>query len=254
MRSYLPIFLLVGGILLVSLVGFIFFNLRSKQITPQEEVAEKELVAEERPYVRLVPNSAGNELSFSVSRIPAGVSTIEYELTYIARAQPPDTGRVTQGVPGQVDVEGKTSIEERKLTLGTCSGRVCRYDKDVGDINLAITLRDKKGKLISKFKTGVKLVTKKRELASDDGKLTFTFDKIPIGYWLVMQTIGLPSSAKPGESVIGPYGIFSSSKENVSGMVTISSITPEVWDGSRWTTVPSGQVKVPGVFTAVASR
>lgn len=244
MKSYLPIFLLIGGVLVLSLVGFVVFNLRSKE-TPgnvQAEKVVKELSLDKRPYITLTPNSAGNILSLSVSRIPNGVDSLEYELVYNTAAG------VVQGVPGSIALGGKTSFA-RELTLGTCSSGVCRYDKGVKDITFTIRLRDTRGKLISKLSTGIELLSKTKELSSTDKKFTLALDRSPSGYYVVMQTGGIPGQT-PDSVINGPYGVFASSSQDQKGKVDLAEKVYG-WTGTSWNELTDGQTNKLGVFVGV---
>lgn len=240
--KHLPIFIIVGFILLLSLGGFIVFNLVSREKTSdsvQEQVI-KELPLEGRPFVSLTPAKSGQELTLSVTKIPSGVSTLEYELVYNTASD------IVQGVPGSVAVEGKEEIT-RNLTLGTCSSGVCRYDKGVKDTTLTIRLRDAKGKLVSKLSTGVELLTKERELPSTDGKFKLTLDKVPLGYFIVMQTSGLPGKIS-GNLIDGPYGVFTSGDPKQAGKVSLGDGKILVWSGETWEELINGATKTLGVF------
>lgn len=241
MKSYLPIFLLVGGLLVVSLVGFAVFNLRSRE-TPVEN-KEEVVPSVPAPFVTLTPDSAGRELTLNVSKIDQTVASLEYELVYNTQAN------VLQGVPGTVDVTGQTSIS-RQLTLGTCSSGVCRYDKGVKDITLTIRLRNKSGKLLNKFSSGVALSTKEKKLTSADGKFTFALDKTPVGYYVVTQTGAVPSDP-PGELTSGPYGVFTSGGTLQSGTVTLTGGKIYLWDGKAWQELSNGKTKTLGTFVTV---
>lgn len=242
MRSSLPLFLLIGGVLIVSLVGFIIFNLRTKEDSSgggEEKVA----VQIPAPYITLTPNSAGQVLSLSVTKIDDKAASLEYELVYNT-----DKG-ILQGVPGSVDLEGKSGLT-RDLTLGTCSSGVCRYDKGVKDINLTIRLRNDKGKLLGKFSTGVALLSKTRELESSDGKFILMLDKQGTSFYVVMQTGAVPGTS-PGEAAAGPYGVFSSGDTRQSGRVTLSGGAIYVYDGTKWAKLTDGKTSILGTFVAV---
>ncbi|MBI3289913.1 hypothetical protein HYZ78_00780 [Candidatus Microgenomates bacterium] len=241
MKSSLPLFLLIGVVLVGSLVGFIAFNLRSRG---GEEAQEEELVAEvPAPYITLTPSSTGQVLSLSASAINGKAFGFEYELVYNT-----DKG-VLQGVPGTVTLDGKTSVT-RDLTLGTCSSGVCRYDKGVKDVKLTIRLRNKAGKLISKFVTEVAFLSKARELKSTDGKFSLNLDKLGKDYYTVLQTGAVPGTS-PGEVTAGPYGVFSSGSVAQSGKITLGVGALHAYDGSKWTKLTGGKTSTLGTFVAV---
>lgn len=240
MKSSLPLFLLIGGVLIVSLVGFIIFNLRTRGGGGEEEEVVAQVPA---PQITLTPNSAGQVLSLWVAKIDTKAASLEYELIYNT-----DKG-VLQGVPGSVDLGGKSSLT-RDLTLGTCSSGVCRYDKGVKDITLTIRLRDNKGKLLVKFATPVALLTKTRELASSDEKFSLMLDKQGTGFYVVMQTGAVPGTL-PGEVAAGPYGVFASGDTKQSGKVTLPGGTIQVYDGTKWAKLTGGKTSTLGTFVAV---
>ena len=243
--KYLPVFLLIGGAVLISLVGFIIFNLRSRapEASKGKEEVVKELSIDETPYVTLTPNSVGNKLVLKISKIPPSVSVIEYELVYNTAAN------VTQGVPGSVDVEGKTTLD-RELALGTCSSGVCRYDKGVKDVKLSLKLKDSKSKLVAKFSTLVEFLTGATSLTHSGGKFSLILDKKGSGYYTVMETYGLPGKA-PGSVSSGPYGVFTSGNSKQGGTITLSGGIIYQWEPNSWKEVSGGKVKTPGTFIAV---
>lgn len=243
MRSYLPIFLLIGGILIASLVGFVIFNLRSQEKTTLLEENEVVQAKIPLPYITLTPDNLGRELSLSVVKIDSSVSTLEYELVYNTAAG------VLQGVPGSVSVQGQNNIS-RTLTLGTCSSGVCRYDKGIRDITLTIRLRDKNGKLLAKFASGVTLSTKEKELASSDGKFKLTLDKTGTGFYTVLETGGVPTNA-PGEVAAGPYGVFTSSDEKQSGQVSLPGGSIYILESGKWQQLVNSKVKILGTFVGI---
>lgn len=243
--KYLPIFLLIGGAVVISLVGFVIFNIRSKAPETSQDKKEvvRDLSVDERPYVSLTPNSLGNELTLKISKIPSSVSVVEYELVYNTAAG------VTQGVPGSVDADGKTMLD-RELTLGTCSSGVCRYDKGVKDIKLSLKLRDSKNKLVSKFSTNVDLTSGLQDLMFSGGKFSLELDKKPTGYFVVMETYGVSSKA-PGAISSGPYGVFTSGSSAQSGTITLSGGKIYQLEGTSWKEVSGGKIKSPGTFIVV---
>ena len=241
--KYLPVFLLIGGAVLISLVGFVIFNLRSKapELTKKDEPV-KELSLEDRPFVTLVPNASGNELAFNLTRIPGSISVVEYELVYNTLAN------VKQGVPGSVDVEGRATLE-RKLTLGTCSSGVCRYDKGVRDIQLTLKFRDSKGKLVVKTPAiSANLLNNTQKLTS--GEFSFNLDKKTKDYYVVMETYGLPGKVS-ATITAGPYGVFTSGNSKQSGTVSLTGATIQQFISSSWESVSNGKAKTLGTFITV---
>lgn len=240
--KYLPIFLLIGGAVFISLIGFIIFNLHSKTPeTDKKEEAVKELPSEERPYVSLTPNSAGNELALTVAKIPSIISVVEYELIYDTAAN------ITQGVPGSVDVAGKATLE-RRLTLGTCSSGVCRYDKGVRDIKISLKFRDSKNKLVAKSDPiGINLLSGTQKLEDTTGKFSLNLDKKTKDYYVVMGTYGVPGKVS-GTLVAGPYGVFTSGAVKQNGTATLPSGTIKEFVSGSWEPLTSGKAKTLGTF------
>ena len=171
-----------------------------------DNVPLAEVAFADRPVAMLTPTEDGHYINLKIDKItlPKAVS-LDYELLYGL----PD-GR-TQGVPGTVDLEGKTSFE-RKLLLGSESNGKFRYDEGVVDGSLTIRLRDSKGKLLAKFSTKWHLQSTDTELTSIDENFTYVLEKKPKGmYFVTMETFGvMDKSITSVES--GPYGVFSSSE------------------------------------------
>ena len=85
---------------------------------------------------------AKNKLSVSASFSNlTNVKTITYQLTY-------NSNKGQQGAAGTIKV-GKLKSTSRKLLLGTCSGRVCTYHRDVKNIKLSVDFNLKSGGVVS---------------------------------------------------------------------------------------------------------
>ena len=85
---------------------------------------------------------AKNKLSVSASFSNlTNVKTITYQLTY-------DSNKGQQGAAGTIKT-GKLKSTSRKLLLGTCSGRVCSYHRDVSNIRLSVDFNLKSGGVVS---------------------------------------------------------------------------------------------------------
>lgn len=249
MKSLLPVIVLIAGAaVILTLFAFKVLNQPKQEAsTSEEDKPLPELSVDQRPYITLTPDSRGQELTLFVSKIPGSSSTLEYELVYVADGQGSTKGTVTRGVPGSIDIAGQTSIE-RKLTLGSCSSGVCRYDKNVKDINLTLRLRNSDGKLIAKSDSAVVLQTGSKEVSSKNKDFTVSFKKALSGYVVLLNTYGLPEKFDK-ELKIGPYGVFTSEKK-VDGNISTSG-TFYKFD-KTWTQV-SGKTTLPGVFVGIAS-
>lgn len=251
MQKVLPIFGIVAlGLALI--VGGVWFFTRSKEdVTPaggkrtQDQVV-KELPIEERPFVSLTPRADGREFHLTISNIPSGTESVEYELVYKVASG------VTQGVPGTVKLSGKSSIE-RDLLLGTCSSGKCRYDEGVEQGTFTLRLRDSDGKLITKLETEFHLQQDGKSLTSSDGKFSITSSSLGKStFYLTMNTFGLPDET-PGKVVSGPYGAFTKGSTKVSGTVTLDgSGTLYGWDGHKWVETMDAKTSFLGTFVRVS--
>jgi len=170
MKKYLPL-ILIGVGLVVLVGGFLFIKSRNKG--GEEEEVVKEIPADQRPLVSLIPSSDGHWLKLKIEKIRVqGAKSLDYELLYSL----PD-GR-TQGVPGTVKIEGKDI--ERDLLLGSESSGKFRYDEGVTGGTMTIRFRDTKGKLIGKLSTKFTLSSPKKgvfEVSMDtfaEGTKTFS--------------------------------------------------------------------------------
>jgi hypothetical protein len=205
MKKFLPLILLGVGLLVLVLV-FVLIKSKKTAVVVDDNAPLAEVAFTDRPVAMLTPTEDGHYINLKIDKItlPKAVS-LDYELLYSL----PD-GR-TQGVPGTVDLEGKTSFE-RKLLLGSESNGKFRYDDGVVDGSLTIRLRDTKGKLLAKFTTKWHLQSIDTELTSIDENFTYVLEKKPKGmYFVTMETFGvMDKSITSVES--GPYGVFSSSE------------------------------------------
>ncbi len=204
-KKFLPLIILAVGLLILVLV-FVLIKNKKTAVVADDNAPLTEVAFADRPVAMLTPTEDGHYINLKIDKItlPKAVS-LDYELLYGL----PD-GR-TQGVPGTVDLEGKTSFE-RKLLLGSESNGKFRYDEGVVDGSLTIRLRDSKGKLLAKFSTKWHLQSTDTELTSIDENFTYVLEKKPKGiYFVTMETFGLmDESITSVES--GPYGVFSSSE------------------------------------------
>lgn len=245
MKKYLPLILLGVG-LLVVVFAFIFVKSRksAEVVDPNDESGLIDVPLEKRPLVSLIPTDDGHYLTLKVDKIGFSAASMDYELLY------KNTLDVTQGVPGTVNIEGKTSFEN-KLLLGSESSGKFRYDEGVKDGSLTLRFRDAKGKLLIKFASDFLLFTDEKELSSSDGVFKFTLEKAPKDvFFVVMQTIGLPGKF-PG-SVKGsssPYAIFGSDSTKYSGTLEMTGGNKVLyWNTSSWTEVDTSKSQSVGIF------
>lgn len=83
----------------------------------------------------------GKEVSLSITGIPSGTNSIDYELSYQTAQQG------LQGVLGTIQIDNESEYD-KKLTLGTCSSGACVYHQVVGKIKLTLKFNSDKGEKI----------------------------------------------------------------------------------------------------------
>jgi hypothetical protein len=201
-KKLLPFILLGLGI---SVLLAVYFLVVKKPTTPPpaESSTLIEVALNDRPFTSLTPSADGHWLKLRVEKLITQAASMDYELLY----ELPD-GR-SQGVPGNIKLEGQNMIE-RDLLLGSESSGKFRYDEGVKQGTLTLKFRDNKGKLLVKFMTKFALLSKTKEITSVDEKFTYSLSKSPTkNYFVVMETFGIPTSVSAGV-VAGPYGVFTS--------------------------------------------
>lgn len=145
---------LVGLLVLIVAIGssFYFFNLKNKSEqtlapeTPQEEKIKE--ISLEDIGLTLTPSSDKRAIIMEVTKL-GGISSLEYEVTYdaevVAEGERTTAPRGVVGSP----IEVKPSDEKisREITLGTCSGKVCKYDKVVGPLKIVMKVNFENGEV-----------------------------------------------------------------------------------------------------------
>lgn len=248
MNKALPI-LLVVVIILGLIGGGAFFFFKSSTKAPiskmqEDEEAVKDIPLEQRPYISLTPRTDGHELHLSVSKIPSGIATVEYDVFYT------NADGVNQGATGSGKLNGGTTLE-RDILLGSCSSGKCKYDEGVEKGTFTLKLRDSKGKLTAKMQTDFHLQKDGNKLTSADGKFTLTSASLSkTGYYLVMNTLGLPQTA-PGSLAEGPYGVFTKASTKVSGTVTLSGSKIYLYS-TKWSSLDGGKTSSLGTFISTS--
>lgn len=246
-KKYLPIILLLVGILVV--VGaFLFVRNRNKEPeVEEEETSLIEVDLKDRPIASLIPTENGHYLNLKVEKIQIpGAESMDYELIY-------KTGSgLTQGVPGMFKINGQDTFET-ELLMGSESSGKFRYDEGVEDGTLTLRFRNEKGKLLIKFETDFHLQTQTQEMTSLDGffKYTRSLKNMNNDYWIIMETFGTPKD--PGGDVIrGPYGVFSSSTQAEPGSVEFDmNVGYFRFDENEWVDVRNTPSDDIGIFVAV---
>jgi len=83
--------------------------------------------------VLLKPKSENKAVSLTISGLPIGIESVEYELTYTT------AGGLPRGVLGKISVkENQKEISRDDIVLGTCSSGKCVYDLGVKAIDLSL--------------------------------------------------------------------------------------------------------------------
>ena len=240
MKKYLP-FILLGIGIIVLVVVFLVIKKNKNNVPVEKEDTTITLSLNERPVASLTPSADGHWLKLSVTKILSSAASMDYELLY----QLPD-GR-TQGVPGSIKLSGQDKIE-RDLLMGSESSGKFRYDEGVKAGTLTVRFRNDAGKLITKLSTEFGLFSKTKELKSIDEKFNYKLASINSkDFFVVMETFGITKEA-PADVTAGPFGVFTSSKTAVSGIVTLEGTNIYSYSGSSWTKLDSGKSSNIGIF------
>ena len=88
------------------------------------------------PSVKVAFSDDRNAVTFTVSSL-SSLSLIAYDFTYKSNG-------TTQGINGTV-TDMSTDPATRELLFGTCSAGICRYDTDITDAKLTLTLTSTNG-------------------------------------------------------------------------------------------------------------
>lgn len=227
MKKFLPIILLVIGLVVV---GVAFFFVRRARQGGDEEIDDEsaliEVSLEKRPVASLTPSEDGHYIFMRIIKLMVeGAETLDYELLYKVQ----DGG--TQGVPGTIKLKGQSEIE-RELLLGSESSGKYRYDEGVEQGTLTLRFRNERGKLMAKFSTDFHLQSQTSDLSTVDGTFEATrVNKIKGGYYISMETFGYPGKFG-GNIVGGPYGVFSSSDS--SEPLKINAANVHHFSNDKW--------------------
>lgn len=135
---------LIASIVVLILVlggGFLLVKNLTK---PSDTKVEEEELSENLPpvdslvVVDLTSKGDKQSVTLSVSKIPEGTESLEYELSYLIGEGLP------KGALGKISLEGKSEII-RDILLGTCSRNVCTYDKGVTSVKLVLKFNHSEG-------------------------------------------------------------------------------------------------------------
>ncbi len=248
MRKFIPIIiLLLGLVVLIAAVIFVRNKGKNDLIQPESDndIALTEVNFSNRPYVSLTPSSDGHWLTLKVEKIKIDAQTLDYELLYQS-----GEGR-TLGVPGSIKLTDTTTIE-RKLLLGSESSGKFRFDEGVEKGTVTLKFRNDKGKLVAKFQSDFVLKNMEKELQSNDGIASFTFENAIPQYIVLMNTIGLQENKITGVKS-GPYGLFSSldAKDIIIKVKFSGHNSVYIYENGDFVMLEEGITNKLGVFASI---
>ncbi len=128
--------IVAGVIVVVLLLGGVFLaNRKSSNSNQSTSSIKNEAViptVDSSVQVSLTAQKGNKEVKLSVTGIPNGTQSLEYELSYET------SNRGTQGIITQpIDINGQSSWD-KVLTLGTCSSGTCVYDLVTSPISISL--------------------------------------------------------------------------------------------------------------------
>ena len=125
------------GVILFSGSIFLGVKIRKKDTSslPSQVVPEEKREVE----VELLPRKDKKAVILKIAKIPDGVTSIDYELTYETEEGLP------RGVLGTIRLQEGERRVEREIILGTCSRNVCVYDTGVEKVNLVLKFNSPQG-------------------------------------------------------------------------------------------------------------
>jgi len=131
-------YLIAAGLILSLVLLFLIFKMIGSGGRKEEGVLPTPIPTvtlppiEESVEIDLLPRDDKRAVILKISRIPEGVKTVEYEITYEAKSG------LSKGVIGKIELKEKEDSISREIVLGTCSRNVCVYDENVRKVNLAL--------------------------------------------------------------------------------------------------------------------
>lgn len=128
----LIIALVVGLVVLVG-IGILVFSGKKADSIPVTQIPPEEVVTTMTPEeigLSLTASADNKKLVLQVSKT-AGISGLDYELSYTAK------GDIPRGVIGHIDIKQAGKTVNQDIILGTCSD-VCHYDQEVSNIKLIL--------------------------------------------------------------------------------------------------------------------
>lgn len=169
-----------------KLVGLGTSTQKDQAFDSDKTVDLRELKAEDRPYIGLVPRADGHALILTVTN-HQNFSSFDFEILYQA-------GTLQQGSIGQVDIAKPAYKTE--ITLGACSKGVCRYDDNVRTGSLKLNAV-KSGQSYTATIPFVleKITPEASEIVGPENTLDLSIQAGSVSsdyYVLISETIGVP--------------------------------------------------------------
>ncbi len=135
-------------VIVMILLGVAFFILKpgsnpSASDETVDEMSEVKQVSPDELGLVLTSKQNGQVINMKIANIK-GITSIEYDLTYDSEVEGLDepTGR---GVTGVFEIKGEPIDED--IDLGTCSKKVCKYDKVVSDVTVILRINYENGEV-----------------------------------------------------------------------------------------------------------
>jgi hypothetical protein len=226
--------------------------------TPTPQAAQ--LTPETAPFATLTITAdkktggiSGHTFTMNLSNLSVQAKSIEYLLLYDL----PD-GR-QQGIPGTIDLSGKTTITRDDLLMGSCS-KVCRFDDGVTKGTIQLTYRDASGGSVGDILGDWHLQAQDKKLTSVDGAFEFQPSKKTAGWFVTMTSLGLPAKIPEGKLIAGPYTVTASTKTDIPGTVSFrnavagSASDIYYWNTGNWEKLPSSQAPSVSTFILVSPQ
>lgn len=130
-------------VLLVIFLGFLFLNNKSSNNQNSQDTGALPTqipvptITADLLGLTLKAGLGGKTVIVALTNV-AGISAIEYELSYTSK------GDIPRGAIGQLDLTKKPVSKE--ITLGTCSDK-CHYDEGVSNIKIVLKITKDDGKV-----------------------------------------------------------------------------------------------------------
>lgn len=241
MKKFTPV-IVVLVIFALGLGGAVYAFRQFTKAPNQLEEDGPELPASQRPFSTLTPTEDGYYMDLVITNIDVpGAEKIVFEVFYTTAE-----GN-NQGTRGELALKGDDTIRNQ-LLLGSESNGNFRFDEGVEMGTLTVKFRDNKGKVIGQTKTTWHMQENPTELTSADGKFAYTLDDEAEGFFVTMNTLGLPGDFN-GVTSSESYGVFSHLEGNLPGEVSLSGDVSR-WDGEdgEWVSLGGTASEDIGVF------